>query len=251
MTKVAEIIKMIATAFPGQIVWISSANQVKNMNHTCFEAAMRYGAPKLAWLKNWLRKNTPSGKNNQNNAEKVILWVYWPITQLFVEQDRHVSGYNCFAIHGAMGAYARASIQDMFSQQDGVWILVLSYMTSNMHLHLHHNCQNSIMLEQGVNYAMEHQPWSCVLRICQKYNQYTHRLVNMATIDQLSKVAMRLTQQLVLYVFGVISKASADVDADEVYDALIGKITLHMLKSRIIGQSNLDDDVIDVDADGR
>ncbi|KAF8541877.1 hypothetical protein BDD12DRAFT_877597 [Trichophaea hybrida] len=234
MTKVAEIIKMFATAFPGQTDWIPSTNQVRNMNHACFEAAMQYGAPKLAWLKNWLRKNIPLGKNNPNNGEKYC----------------RVFGYHCFAIHSAMGTDARASIEQKFIQQDGVRVLVLSYMTGNEGLNPHYNCWNSIMLEQGVNYAMDHQAWSRVRRIGQVYTRYTHRLVNMATIDRLIEVAMRLKQQLVLYAFGVISKAGTDVDADEVYNALIGKITLQMLKSGIIGQSNLNDDAMDADADG-
>jgi hypothetical protein len=86
MTKVAKIIKMFAAIFPGWTDQKPSSNEVKHMNHARFEAAMRYGAPKLAWLKNWLCKNMLLGKNNQNNGEKVILWVYWPITQWFVEQ---------------------------------------------------------------------------------------------------------------------------------------------------------------------
>ncbi|KAF8543075.1 hypothetical protein BDD12DRAFT_802361 [Trichophaea hybrida] len=228
MTKAAEIITMFATAFPGQTIRISSAIQVKNMNHACFEAAMWYGAPKLSWLKNWLHKNMPMGKNNQNNGEQVILWVYWPMIQWFIEQYCGVLGYNCFTINSAMGADARASMKEKFIPNDGVWVLVLSYMTSNKGPNLHYNCGNSIRLEQGVNIAMEHQVWSRVRRIGQKYTQYTHRLVNMATID-------RLKQQPVLYAFAVIFKAGTDVDADEVYDALIGKITPQMLKSRIIG----------------
>ncbi|KAF8535100.1 hypothetical protein BDD12DRAFT_808837 [Trichophaea hybrida] len=250
MTKVAEIIKMFATTFPGQTDWIPSANQVKNMNRARFEAAMWYGAPTLAWLKNWLCKNIPLGKNNQNNGEKVILRVYWPITQWFIKQYCHVLGYNCLAIHSAMGADARASIKEKFIQNDGVRVVVLSYMTNSEGPNLHYNCRNSIMLEQGVHYAMEHQTWSCIRQIGQKYNQYTHRLVNMATIDRLIEAAMRLKEQLVLNAFGVIPKAVTDVDADEVYDALIGKITPQMLKSRIIGQSNLDDEAMDIDVDG-
>ncbi|KAF8536360.1 P-loop containing nucleoside triphosphate hydrolase protein [Trichophaea hybrida] len=179
MTKVAEIIKMFATGFPGQTDQIPSTNQVKNMNHARFEAAMQYGALKLAWLKNWLRKNMPLGKNNQINGEKVILWMYWPIIQWFIEQV----SYNCFAIHSAMGADACTSITEKFIQKDGVRVLVLLYMTSNEGLNIYYNCWNSILLEQGVNYAMEHQAWSRVRRIGQKYTQYTYRLVNMATID--------------------------------------------------------------------
>jgi hypothetical protein len=72
----------------------------------------------------------------------------------------------------------------------------------------------------------------------------------MATIDRLIEVAMRLKQQPVLYAFGVVSKAGAEMDADEVYDVLIGKITPQMLKSRIVGQSNLNDDAMNVDVDG-
>ncbi|KAF8537189.1 hypothetical protein BDD12DRAFT_807160 [Trichophaea hybrida] len=170
MTKVAEIIKTFTTTFPGQTDRIPSSNQVKNMNHRCFEAAIRYGAPKLAWLKNCLPKNMPLCKNNQNN------------------------GYNCFAIHSAMAADAHASIKEKFIQKDAVQVLVLSYMTSNQGPHLHYICQKSIMLEQGVNYAMEHQAWLCVRWIGQKYTQYTLRLVNMATIDRLIEAAMTLKQ---------------------------------------------------------
>ena len=57
---------------------------------------------------------------------------------------------------------------------------------------------------------------------------------------------MRLKQQLVHYVFVVIFKSDADVGTDEVYHALISKTTLQMMKPRIIGQLNLDDDAMDI-----
>ncbi|KAF8544229.1 hypothetical protein BDD12DRAFT_873295 [Trichophaea hybrida] len=236
MTKVAEIMKMFATAFPVQTDWIPSTNQVRNMNHACVKAAIRYGAPELDWLKNWLRKNMPLGNVNETNGEKVTLWMYRPIIRWFVELYCHVLGCNCFAIHGTMQADTRASIKEKFIKKDDVLDLVLSYITNNKGLNLHNTCQNSIMLQQGVNYAAEHE--------------FTHHLVTMAMIDRLIEAVMSLKQQPVHYSFGVIPKASADGDADEVYEALIGIITLRMLKSRLIGLSNIDDDAMNVDANG-
>ena len=52
------------------------------MTYDQIEAALRLGAPKLAWLKQYLR-NTFTAKHN---GEIVILWVYWPLTQWLVKQ---------------------------------------------------------------------------------------------------------------------------------------------------------------------
>jgi len=69
-------------AFPGKTDRIPLPEKVKGRTYDQIEAALRFGAPKLAWLKYYLR-NTLTAKDN---GEKVILWVYWPLTQWLVEQ---------------------------------------------------------------------------------------------------------------------------------------------------------------------
>jgi len=63
-----------AKAFPGKMDQIPPPGMIK--------AALRFGPPRLAWLKHYLR-NTLTAKDT---GEKVILWVYWPLTQLLIEQ---------------------------------------------------------------------------------------------------------------------------------------------------------------------
>jgi hypothetical protein len=97
---------------------------------------------------------------------------------------------------------------------------------------------------------MEHHVWWRVCRIHQKYTPYTRRLVDFATIDRLIEAATGLKPQLVLYAFGEVSKACTDVNADEVYDFLISKISPQILNSTVIAQSDHTDDGIDVDSNG-
>jgi hypothetical protein len=75
-------ISQLAKAFPGKTDRIPPPGKVKGMTYDQIEAALRFGAPMLAWLKHYLW-NTLTAKDN---AEKVILWVYWPLTQWLVEQ---------------------------------------------------------------------------------------------------------------------------------------------------------------------
>ena len=75
------VISEFAKAFPGKTDQIPPPEKVKGMTYDQIEAALRFGARKLAWLKHYLR-NTLTGKDN---GEKVILWVYWPLTQWLVE----------------------------------------------------------------------------------------------------------------------------------------------------------------------
>jgi hypothetical protein len=76
------VISEFAKAFPGKTDRIPPLEKVKGMTYDQIEAALRFGAPKLAWLKHYLR-NTLTAKDN---GKKVILWVYWPLTQWLVEQ---------------------------------------------------------------------------------------------------------------------------------------------------------------------
>jgi len=52
------------------------------MRYHQIDAGLRFGAPKLAWLKHYLG-NTLTAKDS---GEKMILSVYWPLTQWLVEQ---------------------------------------------------------------------------------------------------------------------------------------------------------------------
>jgi len=103
------------------------------------------------------------------------------------------------------------------------------------------------MVEQGINYSMEHQAWSCVWQIGQQQTQRTTRLVNLTTIDLLIDHTQRMKQSLMLYALGVLQNAASediDLDADQVYDTLIGKISPQALRSAVIGQYN--DVIMDV-----
>jgi len=61
-----------------------------------------------------------------------------------------LSDYNCFAIHGSKSADAHAAVKKSFINRGQVRVLVVSYLTTNEGLNLHYNCQNSIMVEQGI-----------------------------------------------------------------------------------------------------
>ncbi|KAF8536327.1 hypothetical protein BDD12DRAFT_807868 [Trichophaea hybrida] len=96
MTKVAEMMKKFATAFPGQTDRIPSANQVRNNNYARFEAAMRIGSQEHAF------GQEQSEQWREGDTVGVLAYSQW-----FIEQYCRVLGYNCFAIHSAMGADAR------------------------------------------------------------------------------------------------------------------------------------------------
>jgi hypothetical protein len=66
------VIFEFAKAFPGKTDRIPPAEMVKGISYDQIEAALQFGASKLAWLKHYLQ-NTLTVKDN---AEKVILWVY-------------------------------------------------------------------------------------------------------------------------------------------------------------------------------
>jgi hypothetical protein len=76
------VISEFAKAFPGKTDRIPPPDNVKGMTYDQIEAALRFGAPKMAWLKHYLR-NTFTAKDI---GEKVVLWEYWPLTQWLVEQ---------------------------------------------------------------------------------------------------------------------------------------------------------------------
>jgi hypothetical protein len=76
------VISEFAKASEGKTDRIPPPEKVKGMAYDQIEAALRLGAPQLAWLKHYLR-NTLMAKDN---GEKVIQWVYWPLTQWLVEQ---------------------------------------------------------------------------------------------------------------------------------------------------------------------
>ena len=44
---------------------------------------MEYGAPKLAWLRRYLKRVVGQGK------QRVILWVYWPLSQWYIQEVYH------------------------------------------------------------------------------------------------------------------------------------------------------------------
>jgi len=140
-----------------------------------------------------------------------------------------------------MNADARASVKKSFINRGQVRVLVLSYLTENEGLNLHYNCQNSVMVEQGINYSMEHQAWSRVWRIGQQQMQHTTRLINLTTIDQLIGNTQWMKPSPMLYALGVLQNAASediDLDAVQVYHTLSGKISPQALRSAVIGQYN-------------
>jgi len=73
---------------------IPPPEKVKGMTYVQIEAASRFGAPKFAWLKHYLRNTLTA----IDNGEKVILWVYWPLTQWLVEQVSTPSQSHCLLL---------------------------------------------------------------------------------------------------------------------------------------------------------
>jgi len=103
------------------------------------------------------------------------------------------------------------------------------------------------MVEQGINYSMEHPAWSRVQRIGQQQTQHTTRLVNLTMINWLIENTQQMQQTPMLYALGVLQNAASediDPDADQVYDTLIGKISPQALRSAVSGQSK--DVIMDV-----
>jgi len=103
------------------------------------------------------------------------------------------------------------------------------------------------MVEQGIHYSLEHWAWSHVRRIGQQQTQRTARLVNLTTINLLIENTQRMNQSPMLYALGVLQNEASEVinlNADHVYDTLIGKISQQALRSAVIGQYN--DVIMDV-----
>jgi hypothetical protein len=76
------VISEFGQDFPWKTDQIPPRERVKGLAYDQIEAALQFWASKLAWFNLYLR-NT---KTVKNNGEKVILWVYWPLTQWLVEQ---------------------------------------------------------------------------------------------------------------------------------------------------------------------
>ncbi len=128
-------------------------------------------------------------------------------------------------------------LKERFNTSDDIDVLVLSYLCSNEGLNLHYRCRNCIMVEQGISYASEHQAWSRIRRIGQKFEQYTERLVNLDTIDVLIESAQRDRQAPMLYALGIMDRFGVDVDSDDVFDTLIGNQHPTVLRDLIIGNT--------------
>jgi hypothetical protein len=97
------------------------------------------------------------------------------------------------------------------------------------------------MVEQGINYPLEHQAWSHVQRIGQRQTQHTARLANIAIIDWLIDNTQCMKQSPMLYGLGVLQNSASeniDLNADQIGDTLIGKISPQPVQSAVIGQYN-------------
>lgn len=71
-------------------------------------------------------------------------------------------------MHGGLVTAERDSIRYEFNRPGGVSVLVLAYGSSSEGLNLHPQCYNTIVVEQGKDYTMEHQAWSRIRRIGKK-----------------------------------------------------------------------------------
>ena len=67
-----------------------------------------------------------------------------------------------FAIHAGLDTKTRDKLKQEFNRPGGVNVLVLSYISSSEGLNLHHQSHHTILVDQGKDYAMEHQAWSRV-----------------------------------------------------------------------------------------
>jgi hypothetical protein len=102
--------------------------------------------------------------------------------------------YNCFAIHSSMSADLDESVKKSSINRVQGRVLVLSYPTSNKGPNLHYNCRKSVIVEQGINYSVEHPACSHIRRIGQPQTQRTARLVNLTTINQLNENTQQMKQ---------------------------------------------------------
>jgi len=72
-------------------------------------------------------------------------------------------------------------------------------------------------------------------------------LVNLTTIDRLIENTQWMKQSPMLYVLGVLQNTASeviDLDANQVYNTLVAKISPQALRSAVIGQYN--DVIMDV-----
>jgi hypothetical protein len=94
---------------------------------------------------------------------------------------------------------------------------------------------------------MEDLACSSVRRIGQHQTDRQTRLLNLTMIDRLNENTQRMKQSLMLYALGVLQNAASediDLDADQLYATLIGKISPQALRSAVIGQCH--DVIMDV-----
>jgi len=75
------VISQFAKPFPGNTDQLPRAEKIMSMAYDQIEAALWFGAPKLAWLRYYLW-NTLTAKKK---ATMVIWWLYLPLTQWLIE----------------------------------------------------------------------------------------------------------------------------------------------------------------------
>jgi len=95
------------------------------------------------------------------------------------------------------------------------------------------------MVEQGINYSIEHQAWSHVQRFGQQQTQRTTRLVYLTMINRLIVNALRIKQSAMPYALGVLQNPASEnlnLDADQEYETSIRKISPQALRSTVIVQ---------------
>ena len=84
-----QLIQWFRSAFPlenttcGAKTAIPTTTEIPNMDTHAYVRAMEYGAPKLAWLRRYLKRVVGQGK------QRVILWVYWPLSQWYIQEVYH------------------------------------------------------------------------------------------------------------------------------------------------------------------
>ena len=84
-----RFIKWFRSAFPHEdtacggvnpIQAIPTKEKIADMEDRALVRALEYGAPKLAWLRRYLKKVVRQGK------QRVVLWVFWPLSQWYIQE---------------------------------------------------------------------------------------------------------------------------------------------------------------------
>jgi hypothetical protein len=240
LDRLRELCAVFRQAFPQWATDYIPANEriLKNMDPDGLEQVLRWGAPKLAWLRDHLKKTLPGDKREERS--KLVIWCYYPQSQWLVEQYCRLLRFRCAAIHSSMASKDRDRLRHEFNNEGGISILVLCYGSSSEGLNLQSRCSNTILLEQGSDYTNEHQAWSRVRRIGQPTPQETLRIINPETVNTLAEHAQKLkktalTHAEALFKTGRFNPLPYDMDKKPLWEPLVNNVERVMLTDFVLG----------------